>query len=214
MQWFLPISLKYSCMPPTSLIWFRIRSASSSVSASLMTSYKNTLSAFNKYSEYGMIFKVFVLCSSTIRYDFTIFISPFYIFFSNINVYILTHATYIITEKKEPIPSGMSPLKESDSFYLFFTFIHKKNSYKKLLFHSAGVLKIRLIQNISNRMYTVYFYLYKYHILYSWKNQYVWWSHFHKLLINLSKCDKINSPTVSPNYSAIIEVSVMCWHHY
>ena len=56
---------------------------------------------------------------------------------------------------------------------LFFTFIHKKNSYKKLLFHSAGVLKIRLIQNISNRMYTVYFYLYKYHILYSWKNQYV-----------------------------------------
>lgn len=39
--------------------------------------------------------------------------------------------------------------------------------------HSAGVLKIRLIQNISDRMYTVYFYLYKYHILYSWKNQYV-----------------------------------------
>ena len=38
MQWFLPISLKYSCMPPTSLIWFRSRSASSSVSASLMTS--------------------------------------------------------------------------------------------------------------------------------------------------------------------------------
>lgn len=86
---------------------------------------------------------------------------------------LLTHATYIITEKKEPIPSGMSPLKESDSFYLFFTFIHKKNSYKKLLFHSAGVLKIRLIQNISDRMYTVYFYLYKYYILYSWKNQYV-----------------------------------------
>lgn len=32
--------------------------------------------------------------------------------------------------KKEPIPSGMSPLKESDSFYLFFTFIHKKTATK------------------------------------------------------------------------------------
>lgn len=106
----------------------------------------------------------------------------------------------ILLQKKRTHTFRYESSKRIRFFLSFFTFIHKKNSYKKLLFHSAGVLKIRLIQNISNRMYIV--------------GKINTFDGVIFTMINLSKCDKINSPTVSPNHSAIIEVSVMCWHHY